>query len=148
MTSEVYKEEYAKAIENENNIILNPWIAKGQFNDEVYNKLVEEFGMERLSNELLERFEKVTGHKPHMWMRRNIFFAHREFNLILDDYEQGKPIFLYTGRGPSGKNSLHLGHIISYYFTAWLQKVFNALVVIQIADDEKFYFKDQEWEEI
>jgi hypothetical protein len=31
----------------------------------------------------LERFEKLTGHKPHRWMRRGLFFSHRDFDLIL-----------------------------------------------------------------
>lgn len=48
---------------------------------------------------LLERFEKVTGKKPHRFMRRGIVFSHREFDIILDRYERGEPFFLYTGRG-------------------------------------------------
>ena len=39
-----------------------------------------------------------------------------EFNTILDRYEQGKPFFLYTGRGPSS-DSMHLGHLIPFMFT-------------------------------
>ena len=41
---------------------------------------------------------------------------HREFDKILDRYEQGKPFFLYTGRGPSS-DSMHLGHMIPFTFT-------------------------------
>src|SRR5205807_10021385 len=44
-------------------------------------------------------------------------------------------------RGPT-TDSLHLGHLIPFIFTKWLQDVFNAIVVIQMADDEKYYFKD------
>lgn len=40
----------------------------------------------------------------------------REFDKILDRYEQGKPFFLYTGRGPSS-DSMHLGHMIPFTFT-------------------------------
>lgn len=43
----------------------------------------------------------------------NIF---REFDKILDRYEQGKPFFLYTGRGPSS-DSMHLGHMVPFVFT-------------------------------
>ena len=43
---------------------------------------------------------------------------------------------MYTGRGPS--NSLHIGHIVPFEFTAYLQKAFNVYVVIQITDDEKY----------
>lgn len=41
--------------------------------------------------------------------------AFREFNLILDRYEQKKPFFLYTGRGPSSA-SMHLGHMVPFVF--------------------------------
>ena len=39
-----------------------------------------------------------------------------DFSTILDRYEQGKPFFLYTGRGPSS-DSMHLGHLIPFMFT-------------------------------
>jgi tyrosyl-tRNA synthetase len=42
-----------------------------------------------------------------------------EFNTILDRYEQGKPFFLYTGRGPSS-DSMHLGHLIPFMFTKFV----------------------------
>jgi hypothetical protein len=42
-----------------------------------------------------------------------------EFNAILDRYEQGKPFFLYTGRGPSS-DSMHLGHLIPFMFTKFV----------------------------
>jgi tyrosyl-tRNA synthetase len=42
-----------------------------------------------------------------------------EFNNILDRYEQGKPFFLYTGRGPSS-DSMHLGHLIPFVFTKFV----------------------------
>lgn len=39
---------------------------------------------------------------------------------ILDLYESGKKFYLYTGRGPSSE-SLHLGHLIPFHFTQYLQ---------------------------
>ncbi|TFY52842.1 hypothetical protein EVG20_g10379 [Dentipellis fragilis] len=66
----------------------------------------------------------------------------REFDKILDRYEQGKPFFLYTGRGPSS-DSMHLGHMIPFVFTKWLQDVFDVPLVIQLTDDEKFLFKHE-----
>lgn len=81
-----------------------------------YEKLIRDFGTRRISPELLERFEKLTGHKPHIYLRRGMFFSHRDFERILDRYEQGKPFFLYTGRGPSSE-SMHLGHMIPFTFT-------------------------------
>lgn len=42
-----------------------------------------------------------------------------EFDKILDRYEQGKPFYLYTGRGPSS-DSMHLGHMIPFVFTKFV----------------------------
>jgi tryptophanyl-tRNA synthetase len=102
-----------------------------------YDKLAKRFGAQRIEPALLERFEKLTGHKPHPLLRRGTFYTHRDFNLILDLYEQNKPFYLYTGRGPSS-DSMHMGHLIPFLFTAWLQKVFNCPCVIQVTDDEKY----------
>lgn len=94
-----------------------------------------------IDDKLLERFEKVTGHKPHRWLRRGLFFSHRDFDRILTLYERGEPFFLYTGRGPS-TGSLHLGHTIPLQFTKWLQDVFDVPLVFMLTDDEKALFKD------
>lgn len=81
-----------------------------------YSKLIQEFGANAITPELLARFERVTGHKPHRFLRRGIVFSHRELNLILDRYEKGQPFYLYTGRGPSS-DSMHVGHTVPFEFT-------------------------------
>lgn len=83
-----------------------------------YNKLIDKFGSQRIDAALLERFEKVTGHRPHRLMRRGFVFSHRDLNIILDKYEKGIPFFLYTGRGPSS-DSMHVGHSIPFEFTKY-----------------------------
>lgn len=55
----------------------------------------------------------------------------RDLELILDRFEKGQPFYLYTGRGPSS-DSMHLGHMIPFAFTQWLQDVFDVPVVIQL----------------
>lgn len=137
----------ARGTFDDGSVELSPWTAKGVFTNDVYTKLIQEFGVEPLTEELLQRFEKLTGQKPHRLLRRGLFFAHRHFKEILDDYEAGKKIFVYTGRGPTS-DALHLGHIVPIEFTVWLQKVFNAFVVFQMADDEKYWFKDIKFEDI
>lgn len=127
--------------------IVTPWVATCGTNGFEYNKLIQQFGVQPISPELLERFERLTHHKPHHWLRRNIFFAHRDLEQILNDYEQNKPIYIYTGRGPSTK-SLHLGHMIPFMFTKWLQDVFGAIVVVQMSDDEKYYFKNIDFDTV
>ncbi|KAJ7722298.1 hypothetical protein DFH07DRAFT_289313 [Mycena maculata] len=128
--------------------VVTPWDVQGSVSTDGkqqaidYDKLIEQFGTRRVDTALLERFEKLTGHKPHVFLRRGMFFSHRHFDKILDRYEQGKPFFLYTGRGPSS-DSMHLGHMVPFVFTKWLQDVFEVPLVVQLTDDEKFLFKHE-----
>ncbi|THH31549.1 hypothetical protein EUX98_g2640 [Antrodiella citrinella] len=128
--------------------VVTPWDVQGSVSADGqqlaidYDKLVDQFGTRRVDQLLLERFERLTGHKPHIFLRRGMFFSHREFDKILDRYEQGKPFFLYTGRGPSS-DSMHLGHMVPFVFTKWLQDVFDVPLVVQLTDDEKFLFKHE-----
>jgi tryptophanyl-tRNA synthetase len=46
-----------------------------------------------------------------------------------------------TGRGPSSE-ALHMGHLIPFMFTKYLQDVFDVPLVIQLTDDEKYFFKE------
>lgn len=124
---------------------VTPWevegaVVDGQEQGIDYDKLITLFGTKKVTEEVLERFERVTGHKPHLLMRRGMFFSVRDIDTILDRYEQGQPFFLYTGRGPSS-DSMHLGHMIPFVFTKWLQDVFDVPLVIELTDDEKFLFK-------
>jgi len=121
---------------------VTPWEVMG---DDVkgidYDKLVVQFGSERIDEKLIERIGKVTKKPVHRFLRRGLFFSHRELNALLDLYEKGTPFYLYTGRGPSSE-ALHLGHLIPFMFTKWLQDVFNVPLVIQLTDDEKFFWKN------
>ena len=81
-----------------------------------YNKLVKQFGATPITPSLLERFERVTGRRPHRFLRRGIVFSHRDLEKILDRHEKGLAFYLYTGRGPSS-GSLHVGHAIPFEFT-------------------------------
>lgn len=105
-----------------------------------YNKLVKDFNAELLTDEQIARFAALTHREPHMWLRRGLFFCHRDITPFLNDFEQGKPIYLYTGRGPSS-DALHLGHLIPFIFTKYLQDVFDCHLVVQLTDDEKFLWK-------
>lgn len=126
--------------------IVTPWDVEGAVDDQGvaqaidYDKLLKQFGTRKITPETLERFEKVTGHKAHHFLRKGLFYSERDLTKILDLYEQGKPFFLYTGRGPSS-DSVHLGHMIPFVFTKWLQDVFDVPLVIELTDDEKFLFK-------
>lgn len=128
-------------------IILTPWRATGTFSENKYKAITEQFGINIIDDILLERFQRVTGYKPHHFLTRQLFFGHRDLEKVLDAIESGKEIFLYTGRGPSSE-SLHLGHLIPLQFTVWLQEVFNAVVVIQMADDEKRWVRNMEFDKV
>lgn len=118
---------------------VTPWEVSGELNEAAYSKLVKKFGVELINSRLLERIEKIAKGKLHPFLSRNVFFAHRDLNLILDDYENGKSFYLYTGRGPSGK--MHIGHLLPFTFTKWLQDTFDVHLLIQITDDEKYLIK-------
>ena len=75
--------------------------------------------------------EKLAGKPVHPMLRRGLFFAHRDFVSILDRIEKKQPWFLYTGRGPSS-GSLHLGHLIPFMFTKWLQDTFDVPLIVQV----------------
>ncbi len=120
---------------------VTPWEVKGTID---YNRLIEEFGVSRIDPSLLKRIEKHSG-KLHHFLRRNIFFAHRDLNFVLDEYEKGNKFFLYTGRAPSGP--VHIGHLVPWLFTKWLQDVFDVELYFQFPDEEKFLFKENlSWE--
>jgi tryptophanyl-tRNA synthetase len=122
---------------------VDPWTVVGAVD---YDKLLTKFGSSPLTEDLIARMERITGRRAHHFIRRGIFFSHRDLNLILDMYEAGKPFYLYTGRGPSSE-ALHAGHLIPFVITQWLQEAFDVPCVIQMTDDEKFLWKEGKLEE-
>lgn len=125
--------------------IVTPWkvVTEGQFN---YDKLTTDFGLKVITPELIKRMEEVTGHKASHFLTREIFFAHQDFDKLVEAKAAGKEIYIYTGRGPSGE-SLHLGHLLPMMFTAYLQKIFDCWVVVEMSDEEKYYFKEGQLDE-
>ncbi|HXQ93104.1 MAG TPA: tryptophan--tRNA ligase [Nitrososphaerales archaeon] len=122
---------------NSDDFVVTPWTVQGQVD---YDKLVDEFGTSRITSDILERFRKITG-EIHPFLRRKIFYSHRDLDDILKRYENGEKFFLYTGRGPSG--GVHLGHLIPWIFTKYLQDKFGAELYFQMTDDEKYYTSDK-----
>lgn len=114
---------------------VTPWDVSGDID---YDRLIQQFGVEKLNDAVLERIKKHT-HDLHFMLRRKVFFAHRDMKWLLDEYEKGNKFFLYTGRAPSGH--VHLGHLMPWMFTKWLQDTFNVELWFQFPDEEKFLFK-------
>ncbi|KAK3707860.1 tryptophan--tRNA ligase [Vermiconidia calcicola] len=124
---------------------IDPYNVAGEIDDSGntkaidYDRLIEEFGTQPLTEHHLRRFEEVTGKPAFRLMRRKLFFSHRDFDKILDAYEKYGSFMLYTGRGPSS-GSMHLGHCIPFLFTKELQELFDVPLVIMMTDDEKYLY--------
>ncbi len=116
---------------------VTPWEVKGKID---YDKLIKEFGTKPIDDALLQRIKKHTG-ELHPFLRRKLFFSHRDLDWILDEYEKGNKFFLYTGRSSSGP--VHMGHLVPWMFTKWLQDKFDVELWFQFPDEEKFLFKDK-----
>lgn len=116
---------------------VTPWEVEGTVD---YDRLIKQFGVEPLSADVLELLKKHTGGELHHLLRRGHFVSHRELPWVLAEYDKGNRFFLYTGRGPSGP--IHLGHLIPWLVTQWLQEKFEVDVFFQLTDDEKFVFSE------
>ena len=122
---------------------VDPYNVKGEVD---YNKLIKEFGVKKITKEVLEEIKSITK-ELHPYLKRGIFFSYRDLKKVLDDYKKGQKFFLYTGRAPSGP--IHLGHISVWRFMKWLQDKFKVEVWFQFPDEEKYLFKKEStWEEI
>eukprot|EP00043_Microstomoeca_roanoka_P030289 m.25680 g.25680 ORF g.25680 m.25680 type:complete len:630 (-) comp9904_c0_seq1:1010-2899(-) len=118
--------------------VVTPWEASADKEFD-YDRLIEQFGSQHLTQEHLDKIAAL-GIPLHHFLKRKIFFSHRDFDTILEKKAKGEPVYLYTGRGPSSQ-AMHLGHLIPFIFTKYLQDVFDLPLVIQMTDDEKYLFK-------
>uniref|UniRef100_M4FG90 Tryptophan--tRNA ligase, cytoplasmic n=1 Tax=Brassica campestris TaxID=3711 RepID=M4FG90_BRACM len=116
---------------------VTPFVVSGKID---YEKVILKFGCTKIDESLIDRVERLTSRGAHVFLRRGFFYAHRDLDKILDCHERGDKFYLYTGRGPSSE-SLHLGHLIPFLFTKYLQEAFKVPLVIQITDDEKKIWK-------
>ncbi|CRH01718.1 tryptophan--tRNA ligase, putative [Plasmodium relictum] len=123
----------------ESSKVVTPWDVNIGEEGINYNKLIKEFGCSKINEEHIKKIEKLTNRKAHHFIRRGIFFSHRDLDFLLNYYEQNRYFYIYTGRGPSSL-SMHLGHLIPFYFCKYLQDAFNVPLIIQLSDDEKFLF--------
>lgn len=123
--------------EEKNDMIVTPWEVKGRVD---YERLIREFGTQPITKELLQKIAKYTG-ELQLQLRRQLFFSHRDFDTVLELCQKGTKFVLYTGRGPSGQ--VHIGHLIPWIFTKYLQDKFDTRLYFQVTDDEKFVVDDE-----
>ncbi|XP_046849470.1 tryptophan--tRNA ligase, cytoplasmic-like [Xenia sp. Carnegie-2017] len=98
-----------------------------------------------LNRAILNTFQNLVVNL-HIIFKAWYIFSQRDLKMILDAVEAKKKFYLYTGRGPSSE-TMHLGHLIPFIFTKYMQDAFDVPLVIQLTDDEKFYWKNLKLEE-
>jgi len=122
---------------DEDEFTVTPYSIEG---DVDYEKLLDRFGADRLSDEQIARFP------DHPLVRRRIYYAGRDVDRFLDAAEREEPHSIVTGVGPSGP--MHLGHVMPFYLAKRIQDETGARVYIPLSDDEKYLLKDQSMAEI
>src|ERR671937_124253 len=139
---------FSKASENNSHSTdelfkVTPWEVEGEVD---YNKLIERFGTKPITQEILDKVKEIIG-EVHPMLKLQYFFSHRDFDWILNQYKNNQNFYLYTGRGPSGM--VHMGHLMPWIFTKYLQDKFGSKLLFQLTDDEKLlYSQDRTIEEI
>ncbi|MGI8831575.1 MAG: tryptophan--tRNA ligase [Nitrososphaeraceae archaeon] len=116
---------------------ITPWEVEGHVD---YDRLIKEFGTQPIDSEIIEKFQRITG-EVHPMLKLHYFFSHRDLDSILRKVESGEKIYLYTGRGPSGM--VHMGHLMPWMFTKYLQDKFGSKLLFQLTDDEKFLYSQE-----
>ena len=123
----------------ENDFTVTPWEVEGNVD---YNKLINKFGTFAITNEIIEKIKNITG-EVHPLLKNRYFFSHRDLDWILNEYQKGNKFYLYTGRGPSGL--IHLGHLMPWLFTKYLQDRFDVKLIFQITDDVRITLCLRRW---
>ena len=114
--------------------VVTPYEVKGKID---YARLRELFGTQEVTPEVLAKIHQLAGGELHPLLTRGIYYSHRDLVALLDGYANGRPFFLYSGRGPSGP--LHTSHLVPFDLCLWLQRRLGVPMYIQITDDEKFW---------
>ena len=125
--------------EDKKGFSVTPYKAEGEID---YGKLIRDFGVSKIDDKLINRIKKHTK-DLHLFLRRKVFFSHRDLNWLLDQYEKGNKFFLYTGRASSKGSKVHLGHLMPWIMCKWLQDKFNVEMWFQFPDEEKFLYKPE-----
>ncbi|PIN96550.1 tryptophan--tRNA ligase [Candidatus Micrarchaeota archaeon CG10_big_fil_rev_8_21_14_0_10_60_32] len=104
---------------------INPW---GSELIKDYEPLFNEFGLQHVTDEMRERFEK------NREFRRGIVFAHRGFDDYVKAADEGKRVAVMSGIKPSSE--FHLGSKLTAEEIIFMQKEFGATAFYAVADNE------------
>ncbi|MEM0232425.1 MAG: tryptophan--tRNA ligase [Candidatus Nezhaarchaeales archaeon] len=106
--------------------LIDPW---GSIEIENYEKLFEEFGIQRMDG-LVDKLPC----KPS-FIRRGIIFGHRDFERIVEAINKQQPFAVMSGIKPTGP--LHIGTILTLREMIFFQKL-GGVVFYCIADIEAY----------
>ncbi|MGC9037382.1 MAG: tryptophan--tRNA ligase [Candidatus Micrarchaeia archaeon] len=120
---------------------VTPYEVEGKVD---YDRLIQQFGITPIDDKLRERIKHLAG-DLHFLIRRQVVFAHRDLNWLLDEYEKGNKFYVYTGIAPSGH--MTIAQLLPFMLSQWLQEKFDADVYIQIPDEEKALIRNVTFEE-
>jgi tryptophanyl-tRNA synthetase len=113
---------------SDNNFKIDPWSSANVL-DEDYDRLINEFGIEEISDIVRERF------KEHRFIRRKVIFGHRDLGEIYKAIEKDKPWAVMSGIKPSGP--FHLGTMTTAMEIVQFQQM-GAKAYYAIADIESY----------
>ncbi len=114
---------------------VTPWDVFGKID---YIRLMKEFGIKKMPK-LPEIFME------NVLFRRGVFFAQRDFEIILNAIKNKKPFVMMTGMMPSG--DFHLGHMLVGQQLAFYQNL-GAKIYIAVADLEAYNTRQKSLEEL
>ena len=113
--------------------MINPWTSTSVD----YDKLINQFGIEKISDILGEIKD------PQRLMKRGVVFGHREFKEINDLINKKEDFAVVTGMMPSGQ--MHIGHNMVVDQLIWYQQK-GAMLSLPIADLESYAARDMSFE--
>lgn len=114
--------------------VVTPWEVKGSVD---YEKLLRDFGLKPMPK-LPKKFD-------HVLFRRNIIFAQRDFERVIEAVEKKKPFVMMTGLMPSGK--FHFGHKMVADQMIFYQNL-GAKLYVTVADVEAYNTRSPELKEL
>jgi tryptophanyl-tRNA synthetase len=123
--------------------VFNPWEVKGDID---YDKLLRDFGVQKLSKDMLESLPKNFYDIFHneLLFRRGFIFAHRDFGHIVSAINSGKQFIMMTGLMPTGK--FHIGHMILAKQIIFYQNL-GTKIYVCVADVEAYNARGQSFED-
>ncbi|MBY9011325.1 MAG: tryptophan--tRNA ligase [Candidatus Lokiarchaeota archaeon] len=109
--------------------MLDPWGSSNPLEDEDYERIIREFGIDKVSEGLRQKLIK------NRFFRRKIIFGHRDLGAVFKAIEENKPWAVMSGIKPSGP--YHLGTSTTALEIVEFQKM-GGTVYYGIADIESW----------